>query len=155
MSHVRVTHDTAANPDACWTMIADFGNIHRFNPYLTHSSLLRNAEQPTVGTERQCDLKGGGYLRERVVDWQEGCQYTVQIHEGRLPMDEVKTTLGLVRRARGATLFMETRYVPRFGIVGTVLDALVLRRVIAARFGIILASLAEKAEGTREPLAAA
>lgn len=154
MSFVRVVRDTTASADACWAVIADFGNIHRFNPYLTHASLLGQAETPAIGTERQCDLKGGGYLRERIVDWREGGHYTVRVQETSLPMDDVETTLGLVRGSTGTTLFMETRYTPRFGLAGALVDKTILRRVVAARFGRILASLAETATRASAPVAA-
>lgn len=152
MTNVRVTHDTSASPEACWAHIGDFGNIHRFNPYLSHSAVLTDAARTAVGTERQCDLKGGkGYLRERVIDWQDGRQYTVDIYDSQLPMNEPKTTLGLLPLERGTRLFMETQYRPRYGMVGALLDALVLRRVVAARFRRILMNLAAQAEGGEEP----
>lgn len=147
MSYVRVTRNTHASPETCWSLMADFANIDLFNPHLDKSFLFEGSPAHGLGTERQCDLKGGkGYLRERVIGWQQGRSYTVEVFDSTLPVDGTTTTLGLVPRDAGASLFMETSYNPRWGIVGFVLDAVVLRRVFAANLAGVIAGLAEKAE---------
>lgn len=148
MSHVRVTYETTASPATCWALMADFAHIDAFNPHLERSAILEGS--PAVcglGTARQCDLKDGrGYLRERVVDWQEGRSYTVDIIESTLPVDGTQTTLGLEPLGDGTRLFVETRYQPRWGIAGSVLDVLLLRPTFASNLGGVIAGLAAMAE---------
>lgn len=147
MSHVRVTRETHASPEACWSLMADFANIDVFNPHLDKSALIEGSPACGLGTERQCDLKGGrGYLKERVIDWQEGRSYTVDIFDSTLPVDGTTTTLGLVPRETGTCLVMETSYRPRWGVAGLVLDVVVLRMVFASNLAGVIAGLAEKAE---------
>lgn len=147
MSHVRVTHDTNARPETCWSLMANFANIDGFNPHIDKSALLEGSPAIGLGCERQCDLKNGkGYLRERIVDWQEGRSYTVDIFDSTLPVDGTTTTLGLLPLAAGTRLFMETSYRPRWGIVGLALDVIVLRQIFASNLAGVIAGLAEKAE---------
>ena len=94
MSLVRVVHRTPARPEICWSLMADFDNIDFFNPHIERSAHLEGSPAPGIGTERQCDLRGGrGYLRERVIAWTEGRSYTVDIFDSTLPVDGITTTL--------------------------------------------------------------
>ncbi len=149
MTRVRVTHSTKASPEACWALMADFGNIDFFNPHLSESRLIGGSQQHGVGTERQCDLKGGrGYIRERIIDWQEGRSYTVDIYDGSMPVDDMHTTLGLEPRPGGGTeLFMETTYRPRYGVLGTIADVLMIRRMLRGMLLTVIAGRPHKALG--------
>lgn len=132
--------------------MADFANIDFFNPHLSGSHLMEGSPECGVGTIRQCDLKGGmGYFRERVVDWQEGRSYTVDIYEGTLPVDHTVTTLGLVPQPSGTLLYMETSYTPRHGLFGVVADHLMLRRTFKTMLLKVIKGLSEKAEA-QQPL---
>ncbi|MEO7222310.1 MAG: SRPBCC family protein [Devosia sp.] len=148
MTRVRVEYETTATPEACWALMADFANIDFFNPHLTGSHLIEGSPACGLGTERQCDLKGSkGYFREKVIDWQEGRSYTVDIYEGTLPVDRTVTTLGLAPWASGGTrLYMETDYTPRHGVLGVVADHLVIRRMFRSMLLKVLEGLADKAE---------
>jgi hypothetical protein len=147
MARVRVEYATQARPEDCWALMADFGNIDFFNPHLSESRLVEGSPDCGVGTERQCDLQGGkGYFRERVIDWQEGRSYTVAIYAGTLPIQDARTTLGLVPKLDGSTrLYMETSYRPRYGLFGVIADHLMIRRTLCRMFLGVLKGLAEKA----------
>jgi hypothetical protein len=148
MAHVRVTHATSAAPALCWELMADFANIDYFNPHLSESRLLEGSPANGLGTTRHCDIKGGkNYIRERVVDWQEGRSYTVDIYDGTMPVTGMMTTLGLSPRPGGGShLFMETSYTPRYGIVGKAMDVLAMRRMFSRMLLDVIKGLAEKAE---------
>ncbi|GLS36640.1 hypothetical protein GCM10010869_22310 [Mesorhizobium tianshanense] len=147
MTRVRVEYSTAAGPQTCWALMADFANIDFFNPHLSESYLVDGSPACGLGTERQCDFKGGkGYIREKVIDWQEGRSYTVDIYDGTLPVDRTVTTLGLLPQSGGGTrLFMETTYRPRYGFVGVVADHLIIRRMFRNMLLKVIEGLAEKA----------
>jgi hypothetical protein len=139
--------DTPARPATCWSLMADFANIDAFNPHLEKSALIGGSAPCGLGTERQCDLKGGkGFLRERVIAWHEGQSYTVDIFDSTLPVDDTKTTLGLEALDNGTRLIMETQYRPRWGLAGRVLDLALLRPAFASSLCGVIAGLARKAE---------
>ena len=157
MTIVRVEHETDASPEACWALMADFANIDFFNPHLSASHLLEGSPSCGLGTERQCDLKDGrGYFRERVIDWQEGRSYTVDIYAGTLPVDGTVTTLGLTPKANGRTLlYMETSYRPRYGVIGIVADRLVIRNTFRKMLMGVIEGLARKSSDARAAALAA
>ena len=147
MTRVRVEHQTKASPEVCWALMADFAHIDFFNPHLSGSHLLTGSPVCGLGTERQCDLKDGkGYFREKVIDWQEGRSYTVDIYAGTLPVDHTVTTLGLVAQTSGGTLlYMETSYTPRYGVLGIITDHLVIRRMFRSMLLKVIEGLGDKA----------
>ena len=146
MTTLRVTHWTAAHPEACWALMADFGNIDFFNPHLQESYLLEGSPTCGLGTERQCNLKDGkNYIKEKVVAWTEGSSYTVDIYDGTMPVRDMLTTLGLQPKAGGTELYMQTQYQPKFGIAGKVMDRLILRRMMRGMMLNVIEGLGEKA----------
>ncbi|NOZ32422.1 MAG: SRPBCC family protein, partial [Alphaproteobacteria bacterium] len=131
MSNLRVTHETSASPQACWDLIADFKNIAVFNPNLSRSYLLEGSSETGVGTTRQCDLKDGkNFIRERVLEWNEGSDYTVEIYEGSMPVDKAIIKIGITPlplAGGGTQVFMDFAYAPRMGPLGKVLDVVMMR----------------------------
>ena len=83
MQKVTVQVEIDAPAEKVWEVLADFGNISAFNPNLTNSHLT--ADQPNgVGATRHCDLTvGGASIEERIVDWDEGHSYTVDVYGGK------------------------------------------------------------------------
>ncbi len=53
---------------ATWKRLADYGNIADWNSGILASRVISET-QSGVGTERQCDLKGAKYVREKVTQW--------------------------------------------------------------------------------------
>lgn len=60
---------TQPTPDAeaTWQRLQDFGNIADWNSGIRASRIISDIEGD-VGMERQCDLKGNAYVRERVTE---------------------------------------------------------------------------------------
>ena len=71
-----------APAEKVWDVLADFGNVSVFNPNVTESHLTADHVNG-VGATRHCDLAvGGASIEERIVDWNEGSSYTIEIYDG-------------------------------------------------------------------------
>ena len=71
-----------ASAEKVWGVLADFGNVSIFNPNVTESHLTADKTNG-VGATRHCDLAfGGASIEERIVDWNEGSSYTIEIFDG-------------------------------------------------------------------------
>lgn len=155
MTTVRVERRTGASAASCWQLMADFGQIDFFNPHLQGSHVLKGSRTQGLGAERQCDLTANrGSIRERVIDWQEGEGYTVEITRNIMPVTGMQTRLSVRPAGTGSVLVMETRYRPGWGAFGWALD-LALRPMLAHMLRGVLKGLAEKAERRPELAAAA
>ena len=155
MSVIRVEKPIGRSAATVWPLLADFGSIDYFNPYVSESRILDGAPESGLGAERHCDFAdGSNWVRERVVDWRPGAGYTVDIYEGTMPIEKITTSLGVQPAAGDRSVgFMEMRYTPKFGLLGRIMDALMLRRMITKTLAGVLDGLAQKAEASPAPAA--
>lgn len=142
----RTRHVDAPRVDV-WRWISDYTNIHRFHP------LLRNVEQETpqacgIGAVRRCNLTDGNYLRERVVAWNEGEGYRVEIFDSSMPLSRAFATIGVRDAAGGAEAYMILDYTVKFGPLGWLMDLMMMRRMMGGMMERVLAGLAQAVEAT-------
>lgn len=142
MSSVTARRIVNAPARLAWDAMADLGNIHQFNPHLAGSHVLDEDASCGVGTERVCDLKRGGALHERVIDWRAGESYTVEVQMPGMPVTDMRTTMAVrpVDAAR-CEVSMRSEYRPRFGPAGWLADQVMLRHVLRHMFAGVLEGL--------------
>jgi len=85
-----------ASAETVWGVLADFGNVSVFNPTVTESYSTTD-DATGVGAARHCDLAvGGATIEERIVEWNEGSSYTIEIYDGtRNPFAKALGTLAV------------------------------------------------------------
>ena len=92
---VHVRRQMKSQTDVLWRYLADFSNIYQFDPLLKHSQCINDSEMRGKGAERQCFMLNGSYVKERVVEWEEGKFYTVEVFETTMPIKSARGTLGV------------------------------------------------------------
>lgn len=153
MPTITVTRKTKAAPASAWALMSDFGAIDAFNPTLKESHLLDGSCEIGLGAERQCTLKDGrNYIHERVVDWQEGRSYRIEVFGGTMPMDDLVAELAVAPDLTGSILSMTMSYRPRWGLIGRLIDPLVLRPLMRHTMRKVIGGLAAKSEAPSIPL---
>ncbi len=147
MSLVQVTHNTTASPQSCWKLLGDFAHIDLFNKNLSKSYLLNPQDPIGVGTRRQCDVSDGkNFLREEIIEWKEGEYYVIDIYESSFPMDRQSTKFGLLPISGGGTkIYMNFDYKVKFGPIGSLMNALMLRNFLSKGLQNVVNGLGEKA----------
>lgn len=154
MPVVRVERDIPAEASIVWALLKDFPHIDAFNPNLARSSHIGNTPLEGVGAERRCDLKDGrNWIEERVVDWRPGEGYTVEIYAGTMPIRDVRTTLAVTPKGVGSRAVMQINYTPKLGLLGRLLDLLLLRRKMIALMHSVLEGLDKKSLLTAQAIA--
>jgi hypothetical protein len=149
MPTITVTRKTKASAARAWDLMSDFGAIDAFNPTLKESHLLEGSCDIGLGVERQCTLKDGrNYIQERVVDWQEGRSYRIEVFGGTMPLDDILTELAVETLGTGTVLRMTMQYRPRWGLLGRLVEPVLLRPMIRRSMRKVIDGLAEKAEAT-------
>lgn len=148
MSTVTVTQDIPVAADRVWQALADFGNIQRFHPGLKGSH-VKGDKASGVGAVRQCDLKAGGHIVERVTEWSDGKGYTIEVTETTLPLKRARTSLSVSPGSGNASrVSIHMDYTPKYGPVGAVLDAFMMRSAVKAQLKGIIDGLSAYARGT-------
>lgn len=146
MASIRETLTSSANPATVWPLLADFGAIDVFNPALKQSFSLEGGPDEGLGAMRQCDMADGkNYIRERVTNWEVGKTYTVDIYEGTMPMKQMQATLSVEPHGEGSLLSMQFHYTPKFGLLGRLMDLLMMRRMMRGQMRRVIGGLDETA----------
>ena len=145
MSTFTVETVVDAPADRVWAALADIGEIHVWNPGLVDSHV--EGDQATgVGAARHCDLGGRNYLKESVVEWKPGHALTMRIVETSLPFDSADIRFRLEPADGSTRITCEPEYRLRFGPIGSLLDALYVRRTYRKGMQELLASLKRHVE---------
>lgn len=147
MSKLYRSQTVSTSADNVWKQLADYEGIGKWNPNLNQSFLLNGSDKQGVGALRQCDLKDGkNWIRERVVEWKEGESYTVDIYEGTMPLKVAKATLGVKSLGNNQSeVFMEMEYTMKMGVVGAMMDVLMMRSMMKKNMDKVLSGLSTSA----------
>jgi hypothetical protein len=115
---ITATRKIKATTEALWNYLGDYANIYRFNPLISHSHFNEGATTCEVGSTRQCDMKTGDYLKERIIEWKEGSHYSVEIYETSMPLKKAVAKLGVIKiDAQTSEVFMEMEIVAKYAVL--------------------------------------
>lgn len=93
---ITIKRTNNAPAEVLWSYLSDYSNIVRFHPLLDHSEFIEGSQTCEIGATRQCDMKDGNYIREKVVEWEEGSHYTVDVYDTSMPIKNGgRATLGV------------------------------------------------------------
>ena len=118
--------------DAAWQKLANLGLAHHYVPGIVDTRIT-TSNTSGVGASRNVYQKRGGFLQETVTEWNEGRGFTIRLHKGEkdAPFRNASFTYALAPETADrtrATLTM--RYEPPGGMMGGVLDGVMLKRII-------------------------
>ena len=143
-----------ATPEATWAALADFGGVYKYSPGVRHSRTT--SPEPTgVGATRHCDLLPMGSVEERILSWDEGVGYSLEIYDGERtpPFRHAHATFRVEPRGSGSAVHAEVDYALRFGPLGWLMDRVMVGRFLRRGFRGLLKGLKNyvEAEGTTHP----
>ena len=114
---INVKRKINAPSSVLWDYLADYSNIHRFHPLLKGSNFIEGASTCEIGSTRQCDMKDGNYIKEKIVDWKDGSHYTVDIYDTSMPIKDATATLGVRAINENETeAYMNIEMTPKYKI---------------------------------------
>lgn len=117
------------SPQAVWKILEQFGSVDQWAPGMRSSSLL--GEQASgVGTRRIMRHRWGFRIEEEVTRWADGKGMSFVLTKAPFPMQNVHETWD-IKEQNGATRIMTTvTYEMGVGVLGTLLDQLLVRFVV-------------------------
>jgi len=110
-----------------WAALADIGSIHVWNPGVKDSHTI-SEKGSGLGASRHCDLGGRNYLQEEVVEYDQGERLTMRITESNLPFAHADIRFFLKPEETSTRVVVQPEYELKFGLVGTLMDRLFVRR---------------------------
>jgi hypothetical protein len=111
--------------DRVWAAAADLGGIDKYNPIVTKSYYTSEA-RGGMGASRHCDLLPSGTVEERVIDWEEGREYTLDVFEGTVFLMKVMSyfimNIKLASDGEGTIVTETVEFGAKGGLLGSILD---------------------------------
>ncbi len=132
-----------------WEVLADIGNISEWNPGVV-SSYVTGDRAGEVGAARHCDLGGKNYLDEEVVEWDEGRLLTIRVVDSNMPFKTADIRFTLSPEGEGTSVTVAPEYSLKGGIVGVLMDTLVVRRMYIRGMESLLSGLKEHVEAAAD-----
>ena len=134
-----------APPARVWEVLTSLELLEQYDPGIARSRIV--SEQKTgLGSARQCDLKPGGWFRERVSHWRAGEELAFELYECTLPVRSLEHRYVLAADGTGTRVEQRMQYRLKLGPLGALLDALVVRRKWDAGVKAFFAGLKAHAE---------
>jgi mxaD protein len=101
---VKKTVTIAAPADKVWDATKNFDGLNTWHPAVASDAILSGTNN-TVGAVRLLTLKGGGTIRERLLQFDDaGHRFRYAILEGVLPVSHYKSTLVVTSLGANKTL---------------------------------------------------
>lgn len=144
MPHFVERIEIAAPVEAAWRTLADIGEIARWNPGVVASRRL-DAGPAGIDAQRRCELGGGRYLDETVIEFEPRRRLTFRITGTNLPLT-ADIRFDLAATAGGCTVGVSPDYPVRYGLLGRLLDLLLIRSAYRTGMRRLLAGLKDDVE---------
>ena len=140
--------DARCPPQSLWRHLSDIEAVAKYNP-LIKAARARGTRSTGIGAERECDLEPTGKVVERVITWEEGRAVGLELIESDWPVRTMRWVTRIEPLGSGSVLSQRLEYEAKFGPLGWLLDAVVLRRNIRRNVERALRGLVLIAESDR------
>ena len=112
-----------------WDVLADFGSVADWAPYMRRSSVLGDQESG-VGDCRTLRHAWGFRFEESVTEWDHGEGYAFDVFRAPFPMKDVRESWAVEHHNGLTTVTTRVKYGMRLGVAGAVLDWLLVRFIV-------------------------
>lgn len=140
MTKLNYTIDVNVAKTGAWKILADFANLDWTK---TVKSVHYTSQKHTgVGTVRHCELSDGGYIVERITQWEEGSGYVYIIDDARDPVStDSYVTWHLSGDERRCKITFEVNYRLKYGILGMIMNVLIAKRKFSKQISMFMEEL--------------
>lgn len=116
-----------AAPEKVWNVLADLEAVQYYNPLVAKTrSTSENREG--VGASRHCDFKPKGFSKEKVTDWIPARLLGMEVIDSSFPMIFTRWKTHLIAEDDGTRVTQDLEYGMKFGLVGELLNKLMMRK---------------------------
>jgi uncharacterized protein YndB with AHSA1/START domain len=116
-----------APPERVWKVLTGLDLLERYDPGITKSEIVTSSREGP-GSARRCDLTPGGWFKEKVADWKPKEFLSFELFECTLPVRLLKHSYTLTPDGSGTTVRQRMEYELKFGVVGRLMDAMMVRK---------------------------
>jgi hypothetical protein len=145
MTTIHDEIEAACPPERVWAVLSDLEAVQHYNPTV-RAVALRGDRRSGVGAERVCELRPKGRVVERVTHWEDQTAVGLEVTESDWPIRFMRWVTRVEPNGHGSRISQTLEYAVKFGPVGWLLDALIMKRKLSATLDDVFARLARRAE---------
>lgn len=138
MGNLRHEIRISAPIDAVWQALADLVAVQHYNPMVASAGFVSDKHEG-VGATRRCELRPKGWVEERVWEWDPPRAIGLEVAASEWPVVFMKWKTELQEDSGTTLVTQEMNYKMKFGPLGALMDALMMRprldKSIAEIFG--------------------
>jgi hypothetical protein len=116
-----------ASQETVWRALTALDALDRYDPGVVKSEIVTSSREGP-GSARRCDLKPGGWFKEKVADWKPHESLSFELFECSLPVRKLKHSYTLTADGSGTIVRQRMEYQLKFGPLGKLMDALMVRK---------------------------
>ena len=117
-----------ASIDKIWSMLTDLELLDQYDPTVKKSTLI-SPEKTGMGAKRKVNmLDGKNWFEEKLTVWQPNEALTYQLTDCSFPMKGLKHSYRFETIGTQTKVMQTMEYTVKFGLLGKVLDALMIRK---------------------------
>lgn len=150
MTQLQHNIKIAAPVEKVWAVLADLEAVQHYNSGVKNSKYISTAREG-VGASRHCDLKPKGWVKERVIAWEPQKAVAMELYESQWPLKFMRWRTVLTPDGAGTRVSQQMEYQVKFGLIGTLLDKLVMRRKLDQTLAKLFVSLKQFVETGVKP----
>jgi uncharacterized protein YndB with AHSA1/START domain len=143
MGKIVVTRELDHSANLVWSVLEDFGGVHRYSAGVEASPINPGTPEHGVGAERRCALYDGNHIQERVTESVEERLLSLEVFDTSMPIQSAAVRFDLEESGGGSVLTMTMEYVVKYGLIGRAMDAMMMERMMTKSLTSLLAGLDE------------
>jgi carbon monoxide dehydrogenase subunit G len=116
-----------ARAEDVWKALADLLAVQHYNPMVRSVRYISDRREG-VGATRRCELEPKGWVEERVWDWSPNREIGFEVAASEWPLVFMKWKTELQQDGAATLVSQEMNYKMKFGPLGAIMDALIMRR---------------------------
>ena len=140
MHLVSVNRKINKSANEVWQTLDNFRDVYKYHPHVKHSESIN--EVPTgIGAERTCHFEDGNKIKERIIGYEKGKEYTVDVFDnGSFPLKKAVGRLKVVSLNNNESeVLFSMSFQPKFGPIGWIMAQMMMKN----QFAKILSSVLE------------
>ena len=117
-----------ASIDKIWNILTDLELLDRYDPTVKKSTLV-SAEKTGMGAKRKIDMRDGkNWFEEKIIVFKPNDALTYQLTDCSCPIRSLKHSYSFEKIGNQTKVKQVMEYTVKFGLLGKLLDSLMIRK---------------------------
>jgi hypothetical protein len=128
-----VSHKINAPASKVWEVLDKFSEVYMYHPFVKHSESL-NQQARGLGAERSCHFEDGNKIKERIIAYEKGNSYQVEIYDpGNFPLRRAVALLEVKPDGNHkSTVIFNMSFKPKYGPAGWLMAKMMMKKQFAS-----------------------